>query len=118
MVQPKPPLQFAEAVASNPRVPYLLFAPPPAVARMKFVWLKTLKALASNFRLTLAVILKVLDRVISANHWPGPTKLLRPRLPTQPGHGVESARLGPEPEVVKVSGSAVGEIPQPFAQAL
>src|SRR5258708_2642163 len=112
MVQPKPPLQFAEAVASNRTVPYLLFAPPPAVARMKFVWLKTLKAFASNFMLTLSVILKILDRVISAYHWPGPTNVLRPRLPTHPkqvgllrtgklpcggGSGFPSASVGNQP---------------------
>src|SRR5258708_40305975 len=115
MVQPKQPLQFAEAVASNPTVPYLLFAPPPAGARMTFVWLKTLKAFASNFTLTLSVILKVFDRAISAAQLPGPTKLLRPRVPTQPRHGVETLTFGPEVWITPLLGSW-SVAPQPLSQ--
>src|SRR4051794_27361010 len=39
-----------------------------------------LKAFASNFKLTRSVILKILERVMSAVQFPGPTKELRPRL--------------------------------------
>src|SRR3981189_3498377 len=74
---------------------YWLFAPPPAVARMKLVRLKMLNAFASNFTLTLSVTLKVLDRVISAVQYPGPTNVLRPRLPVQPRHGDEIVMAGP-----------------------
>src|SRR5258708_30249735 len=117
MGQPKPPWQAADAAESNPTAPYLLFAPPPAVARMKFVWLKTLKAFASNLTLTLSVILKVFDRVISAAQLPGPTKLLRPRVPAQPRHGVENVTFGPEVVMTPLTGSW-SVAPQPFAQLL
>src|SRR5438270_12447073 len=62
----------------------LLCAPPPAVASRKLAWLKMLNAAASNFKFTRSVNLKVFDNVISAYHWPGPSKVLRPRLPSQP----------------------------------
>ena len=39
----------------------------PAEASRKFVWLKTLKPLASNFMFTRSVNLKVFDNVISAS---------------------------------------------------
>src|SRR6476469_7883461 len=54
---------------------------------MKLARLNTLKPAASNLRLTLSVTLKILARVMSATQLPGPTKLLRPRLPTQPRQG-------------------------------
>src|ERR1700719_4461606 len=62
----------------------LLWAPPPAVASRKLAWLKTLNACASNFKCTRSVNLKLFDSVMSAYHWPGPTKVLRPRLLTHP----------------------------------
>src|SRR5215467_10974050 len=71
-----------------------LCPPPPAVANTKLARLKTLKAAASNFRLNRSVNLKFFDRVRSDAQKPGPTKVLRPRLPTQPKHGaVRTGRL-------------------------
>src|SRR5208337_3666233 len=72
---------------------------PPEVARKKLVWLKMLNAAASNFRLNRSVSLKFLDRVMSADQKPGPTKVLRPRLPRQPRQGAEKVGrpLWPEP---------------------
>src|SRR6202047_4779919 len=56
--------------------------------------------------LTRSVNLKVLPKVISAYHCPGPTKVLRPRFPAQPRHGLEKLFASP--------GSAVAH---PFSQA-
>src|SRR4030088_3409378 len=75
-----------------------------------------LNAFASNFTLTLSVTLKILDRVISAAQLPGPTNVLRPKLPEQPRQGSEKVRTGPV--VVKFVLLPTREIPQPFAQLL
>src|SRR6266705_1054807 len=88
----------------------LLWAPPPAVASRKLAWLKMLNACASNFKLTRSVNLKVFDNVISAYHCPGPTKVLRARLPTQPKQG--ALRVGKFDWLGPLSPN------QPFAQTL
>src|ERR1700675_538877 len=61
----------------------------PLVASSKLVRLNTLKASASNFRLNRSVNLKVFARVRSVCQRPGPTNVLRPRLPAQAKHGEE-----------------------------
>src|ERR1035437_5718302 len=66
-----------------------LCPPPPAVASTKLVWLKTLNAAASNFRLNRSVSLKFLDSVRSDDQKPGPTNVLRPKFPRQPKQGSE-----------------------------
>src|SRR5689334_3998055 len=96
----------------------LLWAPPPAVARMKFARLNTLKACASNLMFTRSVNLKVLDRVMSAAQLPGPTKVLRPRLPTQVMHGVLNTGAAGWPEAdtqFEFSGFASPVAHKPFA---
>ena len=77
------------------------------------MWLKMLKALASNFKAIRSVNLKVFDSVISAYHWPGPTKVLRPRLPTHAMHGDENVMPG---EAVITSVPLPCVAPHPLAQ--
>src|ERR1017187_2862285 len=77
---------------ATPKLPLatlFLFDVPP-VANSKFVRLKTLNALASNFRLNRSVSLNSFVRLMSVWKMPGPTNVLRPRLPTQPRHGLLS----------------------------
>src|SRR5579864_9125286 len=75
--------------AALPKIPsrISLWPWPPDVARTKLERLKMLNAAASNFRPTFSVTLKFLAKVMSVSHEPGPTNVLRPRLPRQPRHG-------------------------------
>src|ERR1700687_3244965 len=61
----------------------------PLVANSKLVRLNTLSASASNFKLNRSVSLKVFARVKSVCQMPGPTNVLRPRLPEHARHGAE-----------------------------
>src|SRR3954469_20488353 len=68
-----------------------------------------LKNSARNSRRVRSVILNFLNNDMSAYHWLGPTKLLRPSLPTQlsvAGHGVVKMPAG---------ASRPKSSPQPFA---
>ena len=58
------------------------------------MWLKTLNASARNCSLHLSERLKFLNTEVSASQYPGPMKVLRPRLPTQPRQGAEKELLG------------------------
>src|ERR1035437_5086666 len=90
------PILPTVAPPASPKMPECisLCAPPPAVASTKLARLNTLNAAASNLRLKRSVSLKFLDSVVSADQKPGPTNVLRPKLPRQPKHGlVRTGRL-------------------------
>src|SRR5215471_16263036 len=72
---------------------------PPAPGSWKLVWLSTLNASARNCRFTRSVTLMFLNREVSQETKLGPTKVLRPRLPTQAKHGElkKPFGLGPLP---------------------
>src|SRR6266851_93464 len=106
------------ATPNNPLRTSFLFVVP-LVASSKFVRLNTLKALASNFRLNRSVSLKFLVTLRSVCHRPGPTNVLRPRLPRQARHGAVSVgRFGWERVPPTQPPITLPPEHQPFAQVL
>src|SRR6267378_2016226 len=98
----------------------------PLVASSKLVRLNTLNASASNLKLNRSVSLKVFARVKSVCQMPGPTNVLRPRLPAQPKHAgafsvgrFDWERMPPTqpPRTVTAGPPGTGEH-QPFAHVL
>src|SRR5436853_7742441 len=65
----------------------LLLVAPPAPGNWKFVWLSTLNASARNSTPTLSVTLIFLNREVSQEVNAGPTKVFRPKSPTQARQG-------------------------------